>query len=105
MDLDEDTAAAICGVQVDKLYKHFAAGQAEEMGTTTKVKLCDPGQNCERLGRHIPGYFKDQVEMEVTVNWAEVIAAARRRVAEGAARDEARKKAMLQGSETHQLGP
>jgi len=43
-----------------------------------------------RLGRHIPGYFKDQMGMEVTVSLAEVIAAGRRRVAEAAARDAAR---------------
>jgi hypothetical protein len=43
IDLDDDTAAAICWVQVDQLYKHFAAGQAEEAGTTTKIKLCDSG--------------------------------------------------------------
>lgn len=87
IDLDDDTAAAVCGVQVDKLYAHFAKGKAEEMGSTTKVKLCDSGQNCERLGRHVPGYFRDQMDVEVTFNLAEVVAAARRRVAEGAARD------------------
>src|SRR5208282_2104379 len=71
VDLDDDTAAAICGVQVAKVFKHFAKGH-EETGTTTKVKLCDSGINCERLGRHIPGYFKDQAGKEVPVNLAEV---------------------------------
>jgi len=77
---------AICGVQVDKLYKHFAAGQAEDTGTTVKIKLADSGMNCERLGRHIPGFFRDKFEVEVKVDLYERIAAGRRRVAEAAAR-------------------
>ncbi len=55
VDLDDDTAAAICGVQVCKLLVHFGKGEAEQIGSTTKVKLCDSGINCERLGRHLPG--------------------------------------------------
>lgn len=77
-------------MRVNKLFAHFGKGEAEQIGSTTKVKLCDSGINCQRLGRHLPGYFKGKVEREGTVNLAEVIAAARRRVAEGAARDAAR---------------
>ena len=73
-------------MQVDKLYKHFAAGQAEDTGTTVKIKLADSGMNCERLGRHIPGFFRDKFEVEVKVDLYERIAAGRRRVAEAAAR-------------------
>ena len=62
--MDDDTAAAVSGVQVDKLFHHFAQGQSEQIGTTTKVKLADSGMNCERLGRHIPGFFKDKVDVE-----------------------------------------
>ena len=87
IDLDDDTAAAICWVQVDNLFAHFGKGEAEQIGSTTKVKLADSGMNCERLGRHIPGFFKGKVELEVPVNLAEVIAAGRRRVAEAAARE------------------
>ena len=86
VDLDDDTAAAIRWVQVDKLFAHFGKGAAEQIGTTTKIKLCDSGMNCERLGRHIPGFFRDKFEVEVKVDLYERIAAGRRRVAEAAAR-------------------
>ena len=59
---------------IRKLITRMAPSNASWTSTTTPP----------RLGRHIPVYFMDQIEMEVTVNLAEVIAAARRRVAEAA---------------------
>jgi len=81
-ELDDETAAAICSIQVGKLYEHYAKGKAQHVGTTIKIKLCDRGINLERLGRYIPGLFKDKVDVAGTVSIADIIAAGRKRVAE-----------------------
>ena len=82
VDLDDDTAAAVSGV-VEKLFKRFAQAQAEEIGSTIKVKMVDPVRACEHLGRHIPGFFQNgnKVGVNVGVSIADRIAA-RKRVAE-----------------------
>ena len=92
-ELDDETAAAICSIQVGKLYEHYAKGKAQNVGTTIKIRFCDCGMNLERLGRHIPGFFKDKVKADAqgTVSIAEVIAAGRKRVAEAEARARAAK--------------
>lgn len=61
-DLDDDTAAAIAGMDIEKLYEHFSKGGAKNVGTVTKVKLLDKGINLERLGRHLK-LFTDKVEI------------------------------------------
>lgn len=50
-ELDDETMYALQGMDVEKLYKHFAKGAAQEVGTVSKVKLADRGINLERLGR------------------------------------------------------
>ena len=50
--LDDDTQAALCAIEVEKLYEHLGKGQAKEKGTLTKIKVADRGLNLERLGRH-----------------------------------------------------
>lgn len=48
-ELDDDTAAAIAGVDEEKLYERFNKGQAKNTGTIKKVKFVDKGVNLERL--------------------------------------------------------
>ena len=61
-ELDDDSAAAISGMDIEKLYEHFSKGGAKNIGTVTKVKLLDKGINLERLGRHLK-LFTDKVEI------------------------------------------
>lgn len=61
-DMDDQTVRALAGMDVEKLFKHFGKGQAEEVGTITKVRLADRGLNLERLGRHFK-LFTDKIEV------------------------------------------
>jgi phage terminase small subunit len=61
-ELDDDTAFALQGMEVEKLFAHFGKGAAKEVGTTTKVKYADKGINLERIGRHLK-MFTDKVEV------------------------------------------
>lgn len=81
VDLDDHTAPALCGMDVEKLFKHFGKGQAEEIGTISKVKLADRGINLERLGRHLK-LFTDKLEVTDADKIVERLQAGRRRAAE-----------------------
>jgi phage terminase small subunit len=61
-ELDEETQAALCGMEIERLYDHFAGGQAKEKGTLTKIKVADRGLNLERQGRHFK-LFTDKLEL------------------------------------------
>lgn len=61
-ELDDATVHALSGMDVEKLFKHFGKGQAEEVGTITKIRLADRGLNLERLGRHFK-LFTDKLEV------------------------------------------
>ena len=61
-ELDDETVHALAGMDVEKLFKHFGKGQAEEVGTITKVRLADRGLNLERLGRHFK-LFTEKLEI------------------------------------------
>jgi len=61
-EMEEATVHALSGMDVEKLFKHFGKGQAEEIGTITKVRLADRGLNLERLGRHLK-LFTDKLEV------------------------------------------
>ncbi len=61
-ELDADTAACLAGIEQEKLYEHFGKGQAKNVGTITKIKFHDKGQNLERLGRHLK-LFTEKVEI------------------------------------------
>lgn len=64
LDLDDVTCMALAGITVEKQYKHYGKGQAEEVGTVTKIKLADRGQNLERLGRHLKLFItKETIEL------------------------------------------
>jgi len=61
-DLDEQTARALKGCEVEKLFKHFGKGQAEESGTITKIRVADRLEALELLGRHLK-LFTDKIEI------------------------------------------
>lgn len=61
-DLDEQTARALKGCDVEKLFKHFGKGQAEESGTITKIRVADRLEALELLGRHLK-LFTDKIEV------------------------------------------
>lgn len=77
-ELDETTAFALVGMEVEKLYEHFGKGQAQNTGTVTKIKMADRGSNLERLGRYLK-MFTDKVEVSGLDELAERIAKARQR--------------------------
>lgn len=61
-DLDEQTARALKGCDVEKLFKHFGKGQAEESGTITKIRVADRLEALALLGRHLK-LFTDKIEV------------------------------------------
>jgi len=77
-ELDDQTARALKGCDVEKLFKHFGKGQAEESGTITKIRTADRLEALELLGRHLK-LFTDKIE----VNDAQAIV---QRLREGRAR-------------------
>jgi phage terminase small subunit len=79
-ELDEATVHALAGMDVEKLFKHFGKGQAEEVGTITKVRLADRGLNLERLGRHFK-LFTDRLELHDAEGIIARLKAGRARVA------------------------
>lgn len=80
-DMDEATVHALAGMDVEKLFKHFGKGQAEEVGTITKVRLTDRGLNLERLGRHLK-LFTDKLEIAPAAEIIEALKEGRARVAQ-----------------------
>ena len=61
-ELDETTAFALKGLDVEKLFLHFGKGQAEEKGTITKVRFADRLAALELLGRNLK-LFTDKLEI------------------------------------------
>jgi phage terminase small subunit len=60
-DLDDDTAMALAGVEVQEEFK--GRGEHRQLaGYTKKFKLVDKGINLERLGRHLK-LFTDKAEI------------------------------------------
>lgn len=56
-ELDDDTAAAIAGVEFEELFEG-AEGERFEIGRITKIKRFDKSKALEMLGRHL-GLWKD----------------------------------------------
>lgn len=77
-ELDDETVMALQGIEVEKLFKHFAKGAAEEVGTVSKIKFADRGINLERLGRHLK-LFTDKMEVSGMDAVAEELIRARKR--------------------------
>lgn len=61
-ELDDVTVKALKGCDVEKLFKHFGKGQAEESGTITKIRFADRLEALELLGRHLK-LFTDKLEI------------------------------------------
>lgn len=80
--MDDETVHALAGMDVEKLFKHFGKGQAEEVGTITKVRLADRGLNLERLGRHFK-LFTDKFEVSDSAGIIAALKEGRERVARG----------------------
>jgi phage terminase small subunit len=80
VDMDAVTVRAITGMDVEKLFRHFGKGQAEEMGTITKIRMADRGVNLERLGRYFK-LFTDRVEVSDTTEILNRLKAGRERAA------------------------
>jgi phage terminase small subunit len=79
-ELDDATAMALQGMNVEKLFKHFGKGQAEEIGTISKIKFADRSVNLELLGRHLK-LFTDKVQITDPAGIVARLRAGRERVA------------------------
>ena len=77
-ELDFDTQAGLNGVEIEKLFERYGKGQAQEVGTTTKVKVADRGLNLERLGRYHK-LFTDKLDVNVNDSLAERLEKIRKR--------------------------
>lgn len=58
-ELDDDTAAAVAGMEVIEQYENKGDGQREFAGYLKKYKLADKGPNLERLMKHLGLYERD----------------------------------------------
>ena len=79
-ELDDQTARALKGRDVEKLFKHFGKGQAEETGTITKIRVADRLEALEMLGRHLK-LFTDKLEVTGAQDIVKKIQEGRARVA------------------------
>jgi phage terminase small subunit len=64
-ELDDETAGALAGMEVEKLYEHFGKGNAKEVGTITKIKFKDSIRALELLGKHFK-MFMDRTEVNAS---------------------------------------
>ena len=72
-----------CGlraIEIEKLYQHFAKGQAQNTGTVTKIKFADPDRALELLGRYLK-MFVGKVELTGAEQLVARLQAARMRTA------------------------
>lgn len=60
-ELDDDSAAALAGVEVDELWEGFGEDR-KQVGVTKKIKRWDPNKALESLARHL-GMFKDSITL------------------------------------------
>ena len=68
LDLDDDTAAAVAGLEVCELFDG-TGDQKHAYGLCKKIKLADKGINLERLGKHLKLFTdKQEVAHSGTVN-------------------------------------
>jgi len=75
---DASARAALVGLDHEKLFEHFGAGQAKHVGTTRKIKLADKLRALELLGRHLK-LFTDRVEVSGMDGLAEKLNQIRKR--------------------------
>ena len=79
-ELDAETAAAVAGIEHEKLFDHFGRGQANHVGTTTKIKLASKLQALEMLGRwHKLRLWEENINVTGLEGLAERLADIRKR--------------------------
>ena len=62
-ELDDNTAMALAGMEINELWEPGEDGKKEQVGYTKKFKLADKGVNLERLGKHLK-LFTDKFEAQ-----------------------------------------
>lgn len=77
LELDDDTAASVAGLEVNELFEGDG-DQKHAYGLVKKIKIADKGHNLERLGRHLK-LFTDKVEVSGLESLADAISRARKR--------------------------
>lgn len=77
-ELDDDTAAALAGMEVEEAYEHFGKGQAKPCGQLKKIKHADKLKALELSARYLK-LLTDRVEVDMTDKVIERLMAARRR--------------------------
>lgn len=77
-ELDEDTAMAIAGMDVNELFEGSGEDRAQ-VGYAKKIKLADKGLNLERLGRYLK-MFTDKIEVSGDAALIERLKAGRKRI-------------------------
>jgi phage terminase small subunit len=60
-DLDDETAAAIAGIEVDELFEGFGRDR-EQIGNTRKIRIADKKAALDSLFKHL-GLFTDKLEL------------------------------------------
>lgn len=80
-EIDEDTRRAIAGLDHEKLFEHFAKGQAKHVGATIKIKLADKTRALQLLGQYRK-LFTEIVEHTASEELAALIAEGRKRAAQ-----------------------
>ena len=66
-DLDDDTAASIAGLDVEKLFEG-SGKERERVGDVLKYKIADKGQNLERLGKHLGLFIERYMQLPADFN-------------------------------------
>jgi phage terminase small subunit len=60
-ELDDETAAAVAGIEVDELFEGFGKDR-EQVGNTRKIKIADKKAALDSLFKHL-GLFTDKLEL------------------------------------------
>ena len=81
-DWDDYTAAALAGIEHDKLFEHFGQGNAKHVGTTTKVKLLARTEALKLLGQYRK-LFTERIEVTADDKIVERLIAGRKRLTSG----------------------
>ena len=60
-ELDDDTAAALAGIEIDELFEGFGRDR-EQVGNTRKIRIADKKAALDSLFKHL-GLFTDKLEL------------------------------------------
>lgn len=78
-ELDDDTAAALAGFEIEELYEHFGKGQAKAVGQVKKFKLVSKLDGLKMLAQYHK-LLTDRVEVTGLEGLADRISKARKSV-------------------------